>query len=122
MKALVVDDSRAMRSILKRAMTSNGFEVMEAENGQRALDFLGANGAVDVVLVDWNMPEMNGLRFVSQVRADSKYDDMRLIIVSIESDQNRVQEALAAGCDEYLMKPFSDQALTDKLGMLGLAN
>jgi len=122
MKALVVDDSRAMRSILKRAMSDNGFEVMEADNGRHALDYVGANGPVDVVLVDWNMPEMNGLEFVSRVRAESKYDHMRLIIVSIESDQNHVQEALAAGCDEYLMKPFSDQALSDKLEMLGLAN
>lgn len=121
MRALVIDDSKAMRTILRRFLKEVGFEVSEACHGRDALEQLGKIGPVDLALVDWNMPEMNGLDFVVAVRADGAYGQMKLMMVTTESEIARVQTAIDAGADEYVMKPFTTDALRDKLAMLGLA-
>ncbi|MFO0569034.1 MAG: response regulator [Polyangiaceae bacterium] len=120
MRALVVDDSRAMRSILKNALIKEGFDVVEAANGREALDRLRGDARPDLALVDWNMPEMNGLEFISIVRADTGFSTMRLMMVTTETEPEQVRKALAAGADEYIMKPFTRDALQMKLVALGL--
>jgi two-component system, chemotaxis family, chemotaxis protein CheY len=118
-RALVVDDSSAMRAILKMIMKKAGFEVFEAGNGREALDVLSKSGAVDLVLVDWNMPEMNGFELVIAMRANHEYDKTRLVMVTTEADIDEVSKALAAGADEYIMKPFTREVVVEKLQMLG---
>jgi two-component system chemotaxis response regulator CheY len=121
MRAIVIDDSRAMRLILSRIAVQLGFEVLEAGNGREALDLLGASDeAPKLALVDWNMPEMNGLEFVTAVRADPKYRTMTLMMVTTESEQSQMVRALAAGAHEYVIKPFTPAAIGEKLALLGL--
>ena len=120
MHALVVDDSRAMRSILARLMTSLGFEVTQAGDGQQALDQLDAGLRPDVALVDWNMPVMDGLTFIKSVRLRDDLRDMSLMMVTTESEHGNIVRALAAGAHEYVIKPFTDDVITEKLALLGL--
>ena len=122
MRALVVDDSRALRMLMKKILVEMGFEIVEAGHGKEALERLAAVGSVTLALVDWNMPEMNGLEFVQAVRAQEAYEGMRLVMVTTETDMGRVSAALEAGANEFLMKPFTKESMLDKLAMLGLAN
>ncbi len=124
---MVIDDSRAMRLILKRIVAQLGFDVVEAANGQEAMDYLaGVLEAGDesklpgLALVDWNMPEMNGLEFVTAVRADQRLRNMTLMMVTTESEQSQIVRALASGAHEYVIKPFTPDAIIDKLTLLGL--
>jgi two-component system chemotaxis response regulator CheY len=121
MLAMVIDDSRAMRMILKRIAGQLGFEVIEAVNGRDALDQLEASEETpQLALVDWNMPEMNGLEFVTAVRAEPKYRNMTLMMVTTEGEQSQIVRALAAGAHEYVIKPFTPDAIMDKLALLGI--
>lgn len=123
MHAIVIDDSSAMRMILKRIATNLGFDVTQAVHGRDALDKMEAAGhPFDVALVDWNMPEMNGLEFIQAVRADPRYSRLSLLMVTTESEQSQVVRALAAGAHEYLIKPFTPDAVAEKLEILGLVN
>jgi two-component system chemotaxis response regulator CheY len=120
MRALVVDDSRAMRSILSRYLLGLGYEVVQAGDGQEALEVLGAGAPVDVALIDWNMPVMNGLELVERCRKDADLRSVTLMMVTTESEQSQIVRALAAGAHEYLIKPFTREALVEKLDLLGL--
>ena len=121
MDAIVIDDSSAMRMILRRIVTKLGFDVVEAENGRDALDRLdSAERVPDVALIDWNMPEMNGLEFIQAVRSDPRYSRLTLLMVTTESEQSQIVRALAAGAHEYLIKPFTPDAVAEKLELLGL--
>jgi two-component system chemotaxis response regulator CheY len=120
MRALVIDDSKAMRMILKRELVALDFEVFEAGDGQEALSRLAELGAVDVVLVDWTMPGMDGMTFVHQVRAEAAYEEMRVVMITSESDPAQIFHALMAGVDEYATKPITRDALAEKLGLVGL--
>ena len=123
MLALVIDDSRAMRMILKRISVSLGFDVREAGNGREALDLLEAEPQVPVVaLVDWNMPVMNGLEFVIAVRKQKHLRQMTLMMVTTEAEHSQIVRALAAGAHEYVIKPFTADAIVDKLAYLGLTS
>jgi len=119
MKALVIDDSRAMRSILKKILKELDFESDEAGDGREGLVKLRAMVKPELILVDWNMPEMNGYDFVLAVRADPAYDDVKLVMVTTESEVKQVTRALDAGANEYVMKPFNSDILKDKLGLVG---
>jgi len=120
-KALVVDDSRAIRMILSNALEKLGWEVCEASNGREALSVLERqNGSVSLVLIDWNMPEMNGLELVRAVRADPHYADVKLMMVTTETQVEQMMTALEAGANEYLMKPFDKAMIEGKLRILGL--
>ena len=121
MKALVVDDSRAIRLIISRSLKALGFSTTEATNGQEALEALGSAGPFDVALVDWNMPVMSGFEFVCAVRGDRAHDEMAIMMVTSESEQSQVQKAIEAGASEYLMKPFSAESIEEKLAILGLS-
>jgi two-component system, chemotaxis family, chemotaxis protein CheY len=120
MRALILDDSRAMRMILRRIMHSAGFEVVEAADGRQGLDALAGGPLPDVALVDWNMPGIDGLAFVNAVRDNPDYRPMTLMMVTTESEHDQVVRALAAGAHEYIIKPFTADAIVDKLELLGL--
>lgn len=120
MLALVVDDSRAMRSILTRLLTGLGFDVAQAGDGAEALSVLDAGSRPDVILVDWNMPVMDGLTFIKAVRAREDLRDISLMMVTTESEQGQIVRALAAGAHEYVIKPFTDEVIAEKLALLGL--
>jgi two-component system chemotaxis response regulator CheY len=119
--AIVIDDSRAMRMILRRILTERGFDVVEAADGQQALDAVAAGPVPDVALIDWNMPVMNGLEFVTAVRAQPECRRMTLMMVTTESEHSQIVRALAAGAHEYVLKPFTADAIADKLSLLGLS-
>ena len=121
MHAMVIDDSRAMRMILKRIVTKLNFEAIEAADGREALDLLATMDRVpELALIDWNMPNMNGLEFVSAARADPRLREMTLVMVTTESEQGQIVRALAAGAHEYVIKPFTEGAMIEKLALLGL--
>lgn len=122
MKALVVDDSRTMRRIIARTLIPLGFETVEADDGRQALDVLESGLVVDLACIDWNMPVLDGLGFVTAVRRDGRWRDMTLMMVTTESDQRQIVRALAAGAHEYLIKPFTPDAIRHKLQILGLVN
>lgn len=120
MKALVVDDSRAMRMIIARQLGQLGFATVQAADGRAALEALAASGPFDIALVDWNMPVMNGLDFVRAVRQNRALDEMAIMMVTTESEQKQVLLAIEAGASEYLMKPFAPESIEEKLAILGL--
>jgi two-component system chemotaxis response regulator CheY len=120
MKALIVDDSRAMRLVLRQILTGSGFEVAEARHGREALTYLQSHVDTAIALVDWNMPEMNGLELVEAVRADGRLDALRLMMVTTETEVAHIQRALTAGANEYVMKPFSKEVIQEKLRLLGV--
>lgn len=121
MRALVVDDSRAVRMMLKRMLGELGFdECSEAGHGGEALVRLDEESAPDVMLVDWNMPEMNGLELIRAVRADPSRRDIPIVMVTTETEVEQVVRALAAGASEYVMKPFTKDVIQDKLDLLGI--
>ncbi|MBK7400455.1 MAG: response regulator [Myxococcales bacterium] len=119
MKALVVDDSRAVRTILTRMLEAAGFEVAQAEHGRHALEVLARVGPPAIALLDWNMPEMNGYELLCAIRANGEYADTRVMMVTTENEMEQIGRALEAGADEYLMKPFDQEAMRDKLVLLG---
>lgn len=120
MRALVVDDSRAIRTVLRKMLAATGFDVVEAGHGREALDVLAAEPRFDLALVDWNMPEMTGIELVRAVRAVPSYANLRICMVTTETEMERMVEAFEAGADEYLMKPFTLEAVVDKMAILGL--
>ena len=120
MRALVIDDSRAIRMILGQILKALKFEVFNAGHGLEALEKLKETGPVELALVDWNMPEMNGYEFVCEVRKDDKYKDMRLMMVTTETEMSQVIKALEAGANEYVMKPFTKEMIVEKLTIMGL--
>lgn len=120
MRALVIDDSRTMRRILRSIVEQFGYEVEEAENGKEALEVLEQLGQIELALVDWNMPVMNGLEFVKNMRASGKHPETKLMMVTSETEIDRVVESLEAGANEYLMKPLTPDALKEKLQIMGL--
>ena len=120
-QALVVDDSRAVRKLLSQNLQFLGYDVTEAENGIAALDALQARpDPVHLILTDWNMPEMNGLDFLKAVRRRPEYDGIPVVMVTTETEMEHMSAALEAGANEYVMKPFTREILTDKLRLAGV--
>lgn len=119
-RALVIDDSRALRSLMGRMLRDLGFEVVEACHGKDALERLREGAPPMIALVDWNMPEMNGLEFVRSLRQDDSYKDVLVMMVTTETEATQMVAALDAGANEYLMKPFTREALVEKLDLLSI--
>jgi two-component system chemotaxis response regulator CheY len=118
---MVVDDSRAIRMILSKTLKDFGYEVCEAANGQEALSvFQREKESISLVLVDWNMPQMNGLEVVKQLRADPQNSSVVLMMVTTETEVDQMVKALEAGANEYVMKPFTKEIIEDKLRILGV--
>ena len=120
MRVLVIDDSRAIRMILKKTLVGLGAEVVEAGHGAEAMDHLDGGQRFELALVDWNMPEMNGYEFVKACRSNDAYANMKICMVTTETETAQVVKALEAGANEYIMKPFTKEALQEKLNMLGV--
>ncbi len=120
MHALVVDDSNTIRKILTLYLQKLGYDVTAAVNGREGLDCLKGMEKADVVLVDWNMPEMDGISFLRAVRADAEYDALPVMMVTTNAEMSNVSQALDAGANEYIMKPFTADMIREKLELLGL--
>ena len=120
-KALVVDDSRAVRMILAKTLRELGYEVREAANGREALDVIEAEKtAVTLVLADWNMPEINGLDLLKRLRQDPALSSLVVVMVTTETELDQMAAALEAGANEYVMKPFTKDILVEKLQLVGI--
>ncbi len=120
MRALVIDDSRAMRRIVSSIVGGFGYEVRDAGHGREGLDVLGEGWIPDLVTVDWNMPVMDGLQFVAAVRSNPAWRSITLVMVTSESEHTQIVRALAAGAHEDVIKPFTADAIRDKLALLGM--
>lgn len=117
MKLLVVDDSSTMRRIIKNTLARLGHkDILEGADGVEGWSALDSNPDIDMLITDWNMPEMNGLELVLKVRADSRFKDLPIIMVTTEGGKAEVITALKAGVNNYIVKPFTPQVLKEKLG------
>jgi two-component system, chemotaxis family, chemotaxis protein CheY len=119
-RAIIIDDSRAIRSILGRMLRELGFEVGEAVNGRDALMRLKACDPPALAMLDWNMPEMNGFECLQAIRANRAFNGMRIVMVTTETEMSQMIRALEAGADEYVMKPFTREVIREKLQLLGV--
>ncbi len=120
-KAIVVDDSRAIRMILARTLREVGFDVAEAGNGEEALEALHRSDVVGLVMADWNMPVMDGLELLRKIRADARHGATPVIMVTTEAEVEQMAIALDSGANEYVMKPFTKEILLDKLRLAGIS-
>lgn len=120
-QVMVVDDSRTIRTILRRILAEMGYEVCEASNGREALQVLKEKDyAVDLVLADWNMPEMGGLELVKEIRTRPELSSAKVVMVTTEAETSHMMLALEAGANEYVMKPFTKEILKEKLELVGI--
>jgi two-component system chemotaxis response regulator CheY len=119
MRALIVDDSSFIREFVRQQMERLGWTCVEARNGGHALDVLREAVAFELMLCDVNMPVLNGLECVKQLRVGQLAPEMKVMMVTTEADHSFIKEALDNGADEFLMKPFSPQSLREKLALLG---
>jgi two-component system, chemotaxis family, chemotaxis protein CheY len=116
MKMIVADDSRLIRGIIEKVATAIGFDVLHAANGEDALNHLESSGKdINLVLLDWNMPMMNGIDVLRNMRADDRFKEIPVLMVSTESEDDKIKEAIDAGAHGYLTKPFSADKLTDAI-------
>ena len=121
-KILVVDDSRTIRTIIRRILLEIGYEVCEAVNGIEAMKVIEVEkDAVTLVLADWNMPEMNGFELLKELRKDPSLSSLKIIMVTTETEMDHMASALEAGANEYIMKPFTKDILVEKLDYVGFA-
>ena len=123
MRMLIIDDSKAMRGFLAALAADLSFSTVLAEDGRDGLDKLIKNDPkepFDIVLVDWDMPRMTGIEFVQFVRRNHDYDRLKLMMVTSNNTEEKVNQALAAGADDFLMKPVTRESLEEKLLILGL--
>lgn len=118
-ECLVVDDSRTVRRVARRMLEAQGFVVREAEDGQQALEACRA-ALPSLVLLDWNMPVMDGITFLHLARQEFGPDEPRIMLCTTETDFSRIMAALEGGAQEYIMKPFDEAILVGKLEVLGL--
>ena len=109
-----------MRAVIGKMMADMGVITTFAGNGREALEQLEALGRPEFALVDWNMPEMNGFELLQALRADPRYTDLPVLMVTTETEMSQVIKALEHGASEYVMKPFTADILREKLDMLGL--
>ena len=116
---LIVDDSKVVRTLERRIMESLGFTIAEAEDGQKAVDYCRAQQP-DLILLDWHMPVMDGLEFIKVLRAMPGGDVPKVIFCTTESEISHIMEALNAGANEYVMKPFDAEIIKGKLEQIGI--
>jgi two-component system chemotaxis response regulator CheY len=115
MKIITVDDSATMRRVIKNSLTAIGFtEVIEAENGQAGLQKI-ENEGVDCVITDWSMPLMTGLELVRTLRANPKYRELPILMVTAIGQKEEIVQAISAGANAYIVKPFDPETLQSKL-------
>jgi two-component system chemotaxis response regulator CheY len=124
MKVLIVDDAKTMRTIIKNVLKKLGFSdenFLEAGDGEEALKILEEHpDEIKIIFLDWNMPKMNGFEFLKKVRANKKYDHIKIVMVTTETKKENVIAALKAGVNNYIAKPFTPQVLKQKLEQMGI--
>jgi len=119
LKILVVDDSSTMRRIIKNTLARLGYkDILEGADGVEGWAELDANPDIEMLITDWNMPEMNGLELVKKTRADDRFSDLPIIMVTTEGGKSEVITALKAGVNNYIVKPFTPQVLKEKLAVV----
>jgi len=119
MKALVVESSNTMKSVLRRILCKRGFEVAEADDGRQALEIFRSMGKADLVLVDWGQSDIETLEFIAQLRLEAYDHTMVILLAAVEPGMRRLQRAFIAGADDYLMKPFTSLQIDEKLAEAG---
>ncbi|MBI5767717.1 MAG: response regulator [Verrucomicrobia bacterium] len=120
MRLLIVDDSQTMRSILASYADHLGFETCQAPDGLAALALLEKDSDFDAVLIDWDMPNLNGLGLLKAIRANPEFDGLKTMMVTAQSGYEHLSEAIHCGADDYLMKPLDEPMFGEKLRVLGL--
>jgi len=116
---LVVDDSKVVRMVARKILEGLNFEISEAEDGQQALEIC-TRSMPHAVLLDWNMPVKNGLEFLQELRALSDVTQPVVVFCTTENDMSHIQEAISAGANEYIMKPFDSEIIESKFSQVGL--
>jgi two-component system chemotaxis response regulator CheY len=119
-KAFLVDDSLTVRLLLGHILRELGFELEEADSGTAAITRLSEGLVPDLILLDWNMPDVSGLEVLQMIRHEPKLAGSRVMMVTSETESNMMAWALEAGADEYVMKPFNRGMIREKLALLGL--
>ena len=117
---LVVDDSRVIRQVAANLLKDFGFQVAEAENGRAAVEFC-RKSVPEFILLDWNMPEMDGITCLRAIRTMELQPRPSVVMCTTENGLVKIREALEAGADEFIMKPYDREVLLDKLVQVGLA-
>ena len=115
MKVMIVDDSAIMRRVIEQILEMLGHEAVQAAHGREALERLEEHGDVGLILLDWNMPEMNGLDFLTSAQQDERYQDIPVIMLTTESERRKMIQAIEAGAKHYLTKPFQPETLATKI-------
>lgn len=115
---LIVDDSRVVRKVARKILEDLGFSCEEAEDGQKAFDACSAK-MPEAILLDWNMPIMNGIEFLRKLRAMPGGDAPKVVFCTTENEFSFIQEALSAGANEYIMKPFDSEIIQTKFSQIG---
>ncbi len=118
--ALVVDDSRTIRNILTRILSGLSFTTVQANNGREGLQALDGYNGITLICADWNMPEMNGLEFVTELRKDARFATVPVLMITTETHLENITRAMDAGVNEYLMKPFTAEMVREKLSYMGV--
>lgn len=116
---LIVDDSGTIRKIIRKILEPYNFDIREAEDGQKAYDTCKSQGMPDIIFLDWNMPVMNGLEFLHTLRADPDGQSPKVIFCTTENDMDHIQKAILGGANEYVMKPFDQNIIQEKLEQVG---
>ena len=116
---LIVDDSKIVRKVVRRIVEPLGFIILEAENGREAVDQTRAN-LVDVIILDWNMPVMDGMECMKEIRADTTLHQPKIIFCTTEIEFSNIQLAIMNGADEYVMMPFDETIIAGKMVQLGI--
>jgi two-component system chemotaxis response regulator CheY len=116
---LVVDDSRVIRKVARRVLEDVGYEIAEAADGMEALAWCRA-AMPDAILLDWNMPVMSGIEFLRRLRAEPDGERPVVVFCTVENDLAHINEALEAGANEYIMKPFDGDIIIEKFTEAGL--
>ena len=119
MKCLVVDDSKVIRMVARRILQELDFDIAEAANGEEAISAC-RQSMPDAILLDWNMPVMNGLDFLKTLRACDGGDRPKVVFCTTENDMDHIRQAISAGADEYIMKPFDRDIIEAKLSQVGV--
>ena len=119
-RILVVDDSRVIRRVIRQMLEACGFTVEDAEDGVQCLNHCREHGVPDGIVLDVNMPEMDGITCLQSMRADPAFRECVILMCTTQVEIQQIAAALSAGANEYVMKPFTEEILRDKLRTVGL--
>jgi len=121
LKILIVDDFSSMRQIVRSLLEARGYSnLCEADNGHAALDMISEDNEIGLVVSDWSMPKMTGLELLKAIRSDPRKTHIPFLMVTAEAERERISEAIDAGVDNYIVKPFSGKVLAEKLSNIGI--